>query len=409
LVCSLYRGLLPMATIRKREELDELEVPTPHSPPPPAESWRSIRDARVSTSTKEACQAWERSLRPGGYYSQKGGRRPMKHRTQAVKGYSEARSWPRGVDGGAWGPQHLSPIPSERDFEPLIPSPTTSPGRRQPRVPRPGSTSPSSFMPEGFLCHGGALLPMHSSVTTAVASASGELARLGIDCPELLSSFRTLEPQEGPLPPPPGPPPEVTLRAAPGFDLRTLRRQLELLWSEAGAAATYQATVYQDNQELWGRLEARWRNNEANAKAAREHLARLHKAVQRLRAERVRHREAVSSAMRWGDTITDLKARLKASDERVESARRARAEAGEALAEAEASNREADLALSGPLEQAETAERRDRVALAMGRQAALEDLADRHFRRSWRALSRAFLAFREACHRSRRARGGVPG
>lgn len=64
--------------------------------------------------------AWERSLRPGQYYSEKGGRRPMRHRTQAVRGSPEGRSWSRGVDGGAWGRQDLSPIPSERAFKPLV-------------------------------------------------------------------------------------------------------------------------------------------------------------------------------------------------------------------------------------------------------------------------------------------------
>lgn len=44
----------------------------------------------------------------------------MRHKTQAVQGHPGARGWPRGVDGGAWGPQHLSPIPSENDFMPLV-------------------------------------------------------------------------------------------------------------------------------------------------------------------------------------------------------------------------------------------------------------------------------------------------
>lgn len=44
----------------------------------------------------------------------------MRHRTQAVRGHPEARSWPRGPDGGAWGPQHLSPIPSEWSYAPLV-------------------------------------------------------------------------------------------------------------------------------------------------------------------------------------------------------------------------------------------------------------------------------------------------
>lgn len=64
--------------------------------------------------------AWERSLRPGQYFSEKGGHRPMRHKTQAVQGHPGARGWPRGVDGGAWGPQHLSPIPSENNFMPLV-------------------------------------------------------------------------------------------------------------------------------------------------------------------------------------------------------------------------------------------------------------------------------------------------
>lgn len=44
----------------------------------------------------------------------------MRHRTQAVEGHPGARAWPRGPDGGAWGPQHLSPIPSEKSYAPLV-------------------------------------------------------------------------------------------------------------------------------------------------------------------------------------------------------------------------------------------------------------------------------------------------
>ena len=44
----------------------------------------------------------------------------MRHRTQAVQGHPGARSWPRGPDGGAWGPQELSPIPSEGSYMPLV-------------------------------------------------------------------------------------------------------------------------------------------------------------------------------------------------------------------------------------------------------------------------------------------------
>lgn len=62
---------------------------------------------------RAAREEWERSLRPGQYYSSRGGKRPMMHSTQAVEG-SPARTWTRGVDGGAWGPQPRSPIPGER-------------------------------------------------------------------------------------------------------------------------------------------------------------------------------------------------------------------------------------------------------------------------------------------------------
>lgn len=44
----------------------------------------------------------------------------MHHRTQAVQGHPGARAWPRGPDGGAWGPQDLSPIPSEQGYLPLV-------------------------------------------------------------------------------------------------------------------------------------------------------------------------------------------------------------------------------------------------------------------------------------------------
>ncbi|CAM9264735.1 unnamed protein product, partial [Ectocarpus sp. 12 AP-2014] len=71
-----------------------------HGQPPPAvHSPPVLRSAGweedVDPPTKESVAAWERSLRPGQYFSEKGGHRPMRHRTQAVQGHPGARAWPR--------------------------------------------------------------------------------------------------------------------------------------------------------------------------------------------------------------------------------------------------------------------------------------------------------------------------
>ncbi|CAB1096638.1 unnamed protein product [Ectocarpus sp. CCAP 1310/34] len=114
-------------------------------PPPVVHSPPGLRGARwkedVDPPTKESVAAWERSLRPGQYFSEKGGHRPMRHRTQAVQGHPDARAWPRGPDGGAWGPQHLSPIPSEKGYMPLEklpPAPPAPPLELPWRAPPPG-------------------------------------------------------------------------------------------------------------------------------------------------------------------------------------------------------------------------------------------------------------------------------
>ncbi|CAM9643009.1 unnamed protein product [Choristocarpus tenellus] len=118
----------------------------------------------------------------------------MMHRTQAVKGYPESRSWPRGVDGGAWGPQHLSPIPSRGDFQPLIPSPTTSPGRQCRRLPHSKKFPQEEEEEEEEEAFPPSTVVLASAATVGSgADIAAELSLLGLDCPELLNPFVALE------------------------------------------------------------------------------------------------------------------------------------------------------------------------------------------------------------------------
>eukprot|EP00752_Nemacystus_decipiens_P017226 g15432.t1 len=339
---------------------------------PPLESPSRSRDGvaneDIDPLAKEACAAWERSLRPGQYFSEKGGHRPMRHRTQAVQGHPGARAWPRGPDGGAWGPQDLSPIPSERGFLPLVPSPTTSPGRR----PR------SSKGREGFFAGDG---PHDDSLAVADAVAA-EVGCEGVER-ETLRPFEPIALQDERLPPPPPAPPldAPWKPPPPGFDARTLRRQASALRGEAAAAHRDEEAVRVSSLHLAEVFRGTVENGKENASLAKERLRCLHAALRRLRGERARHGEAVEAAVAWQESLEELREKLASSEERRKRAERAKGDAQRALAAAVDANRAAEAEVT-PLEGAlEAAVRRDDVAAEIERQGRQEELADAFLRR----------------------------
>ncbi|CAM9928844.1 unnamed protein product [Ectocarpus sp. 4 AP-2014] len=343
-------------------------------PPPVVHSPPGLRSAGweedVDPPTKESVAAWERSLRPGQYFSEKGGHRPMRHRTQAVQGHPGARAWPRGPDGGAWGPQHLSPIPSEKGYMPLVPSPTTSPGRRSRTLGR-DATFPGEGCP--------------TDVAEAFAVAEAVAAEVGFEGleREALRPFEPIALQDEKLPPaPPAPPLELPWRAPPpGFDARTLRRQASALRGEATAAHRDEEAVRCSTLRLARIMRETIENGKENAALARERLCCLHAALRRLREERVRQGAAVNAAVTWQESLEDLREKLESSEERRRRAERAKSDVQRALRAAVDTNGAAEAEVI-PLERAlEASWRRDEVAEEMERQERQEELADAFFRR----------------------------
>ncbi|CBJ25835.1 hypothetical protein Esi_0016_0144 [Ectocarpus siliculosus] len=343
-------------------------------PPPVVHSPPGLRRAGweedVDPPTKESVAAWERSLRPGQYFSERGGHRPMRHKTQAVQGHPGARAWPRGPDGGAWGPQHLSPIPSEKGYMPLVPSPTTSPGRRS-RTGGRDATFPGEGCP--------------TDVAEAFAVAEAVAAEVGFEGleREALRPFEPIVLQNEQLPPaPPAPPLGLPWRAPPpGFDARTLRRQASALRGEAAAAHRDEEAVRCSTLRLAGILRETIENGKENAALARERLCCLHAALRRLREERVRQGVAVNAAVTWQESLEELREKLESSEERRRRAERAKSDVQRALRAAVDTNGAAEAEVI-PLERAlEAAWRRDEVAEEMERQ-------------------KRFQVFVEACRRS---------
>eukprot|EP00903_Cladosiphon_okamuranus_P012045 g11310.t1 len=345
---------------------EEIEQPPPALDSPPKSRERVFNEG-VDPLAKEACAAWERSLRPGQYFSEKGGHRPMRHRTQAVQGHPGARAWPRGADGGAWGPQDTSPIPSEKGFMPLVPSPTTSPGRR-----------PRSKGQDGFFAGDGP----PSDAFTVADTVAAEVGCEGVDR-ETLRPFEPIVLEEEKLPPPPPAPPLEALwkPPPPGFDARTLRRQAAALRGDATTALRDEDTVRRSSLRLAEVLGATVDNGKENDSLARERIRCLHAALRRLRGERARHREAVEAAVAWQESLEELREKLAYSEERRSRAERAKGDVQRALAAAVDANRAAEAEVA-PLERAlEAALRRDEVAAEMERQARQKELADAFLRR----------------------------
>ncbi|CAM9536059.1 unnamed protein product [Scytosiphon promiscuus] len=327
----------------------DLQPPIEASPVPLRDGAR-MED--IDLPTKEACTAWERSLRPGQYFSEKGGHRPMCHRTQAVQGHPGARAWPRGPDGGAWGPQDLSPIPSEKGYMPVAF----------------GGTTPS--------CRGAALVtacPRVARSTTACRRQPAEVGLEGLER-EILRPFEPIALND------------VSVNrvigelgrggCCPERGAGILTRRAAALRGEAAAAGRDEEAVRSSGAALAELLRAAVENSEQNVSLGRERLRRLHESLVRLRRERRRDGEAVKAAVAWQESLEELREKLASAEDRRRRAERAKGDVQRALAAAVDANRKAEEEVE-PLErELEAARRRDEVAAEMARQARQEELAD---------------------------------
>ena len=124
--------------------------------------------------------------------------------------------------------------------------------------------------------------------------------------------------------PPVRPPP-------PGYDMRTLRKQLEYLSSEIADKVETQSLLYRQNEQLWCYIQELLEANKLNAQLMRGEVLRLHEELKTVHSDRRTLAEKLQLIKNSKQLLEDLNHELHESRISAEETRRRKAEAEAAL------------------------------------------------------------------------------
>jgi len=138
--------------------------------------------------------------------------------------------------------------------------------------------------------------------------------------------------------PPVRPPP-------PGYDMRTLRKQLEYLNNEITDKVETQSLLYRQNEQLWCYIQELLEANKLNAQLMRTEALRLHEELKSVHNERRSLAEKLQLIKNSKQLLEDLNKELKESMLSVEETNKRKAEAETALQSAAIENAHLEEAL----------------------------------------------------------------
>lgn len=138
--------------------------------------------------------------------------------------------------------------------------------------------------------------------------------------------------------PPVRPPP-------PGYDMRTLRKQLEYLNSEIADKVETQSLLYRQNEQLWCYIQELLEANKLNAQLMRGEVLRLHEELKVVHGERRSLAEKLQLIKNSKQLLEDLNKELHESMIGAEETKKRKSEAEAALLSAAAENNHLEEAL----------------------------------------------------------------
>jgi hypothetical protein len=82
--------------------------------------------------------------------------------------------------------------------------------------------------------------------------------------------------------------PKPVKRIAPGYDMRTLRKQVDQLHQDILERVENQGLLYSQNEKLWTYMRDLLENNKVNAVKIREHMSLLHNELHTVHLQRAK-------------------------------------------------------------------------------------------------------------------------
>ena len=143
--------------------------------------------------------------------------------------------------------------------------------------------------------------------------------------------------------PDPKPPRKAPLA---GYDMRTLRKQIEYLQSEIEDRTETQQLLYTQNEELWGYSRNLLECNKSNAVLMRKQVKALHDELRQLHQERLLLAEKLESAEHSKEMLLKMGVELSGARGAVTTAQRMALDAEDALTRTKKENDYLELSLS---------------------------------------------------------------
>ena len=199
-------------------------------------------------------------------------------------------------------------------------------------------------------------------------------------------------------------PPPTIRRQVPGCDMRTLRRQVDLLQGEIEQRVRYQQLLHIQNTQLQDKVQSFRDNNESNCAKARAQLAQLHRRLEELQAWYAQYREQMEERRGEHERLVKAADEEKMMRQALDEARLGYASTSQALDLARARNAELEHEAVRMID----AERSAKESIArlgcLAKQREHEEAALKLWVRGSRGMRRAFALLAIATERQRALR-----
>ena len=192
--------------------------------------------------------------------------------------------------------------------------------------------------------------------------------------------------------PDPKPPKKAPLA---GYDMRTLRKQIDYLQAEMEDRTETQQLLYKQNEELWGYSHSLLECNKTNAVLMRKQVKSLHDELRQLHQERLILTDKLESAENSKELLLQMGVELSGAKGAANNAQQLARHAEEALTIIRYENEEFENSLSDQVDRMRDAHRQ----LDGLRERHLEDsaieVAEMHWKHSKATLKVAYSRFRK--------------
>ena len=181
---------------------------------------------------------------------------------------------------------------------------------------------------------------------------------------------------------------------APGYDMRTLRKQLDFLYTEIDERSESQALIFRQNQELWDYTQLLLQANKTNVNTMRSQVASLHDELRTVHEERNMLAEKLQLAQNSKELLSKLESDIGNLQNAGSNAESLRKEAEAQLLRAKEERRRLEQELQSQEEELQSKHLKLDELRSRKQEEASLNKADHFFQSNSAVLKSAYTRFR---------------